>query len=104
MNFKLEGKYYTNEKGLKSYEIYNEEEENIFKYEDLISNKFGYKCSLPFIGLDVVIIELFKEQKEFILGWDIWSGIFIMSELPQYNGIIEEIGDFIEGGRSNGEN
>ncbi len=96
-NSKLHGSLQKTANGHASYEIYNASPEIILKIADLISARFGFTLlDLPGIGLDVVITRSRKGEIELTLGWDIWSGFYLMGSSLEGDLKVKEIGGYLD--------
>ena len=93
---KLNGKFYKTAEGNETYDIEHVEAEHIFPVATIIQKTFGFKpLQLPNFGLDSAYLELIKEDIKIIIGWDIWSGLFVMAIDEKGNLAVREIGDFL---------
>lgn len=93
---KLNGKFYKTAKGNETYDIEHAEAEHIFPVATIIQKTFGFKpLQLPIFGLDSAHLELIKEDIKIMIGWDIWSGLFVMAIDEKGNKAVREIGEFL---------
>ena len=93
---KLKGKFYKTAKGNETYDIEHAEAEHIFPVATLIQEHFGFEpIQLPIFGLDSIYLEMIREDIKIIVGWDIWSGLFVMSPYKKANSAVREIGEFL---------
>ena len=93
---KLKGKLYKTAKGNETYDIEHAEAEHIFPVATLIQENFGFEpLQLPIFGLDSAYLEMVRENIKIIVGWDIWSGLFVMSPDKKGNSAVREIGEFL---------
>jgi len=89
------GQILTTASGRKSYEIYEASDEIIFRIIDIVQEQFGFTSHLPVWGMDEIYIDCKRPDAHITVGWDNWSGVFIMATTPTSDGIIEEIGDYL---------
>ena len=93
---KLDGKFNKTAEGNETYDIYHADAEHIFPVATLIQKNFGFKpLQLPIFGLDCAYLEMTQEDIKIIIGWDIWSGLFVMASDKKGNSTVREIGEFL---------
>ncbi len=94
---KLSGKFFKAANGHESYDIDPAEPELFFPVATKIQKKFGFEPpQLPIFGLDVTYLDLVRDNVKIIMGWDIWSGLFIFAEDEEGDAFIREIGNYLE--------
>ena len=94
---KLSGKFFKAANGHESYDIGAAEPELFFPVATKIQNRFGFEPPhLPIFGLDVTYLDLIRDNVKIIMGWDIWSGLFIFAEDREGDVCIREIGKYLE--------
>lgn len=83
--------------GHNSYNISDGEQNDIYKIADILEREFGFKmAAVPVAGLDGIYWETQKDEIELIAGWDIWSGLFVMSQCFAGDEAVAQIGSFID--------
>ena len=83
--------------GYESYEIEAAEASLVFPVATRIQEKYGFEAEhLPVFGLDSVWLDLHLKDAKITIGWDNWSGLFVMAMDEKDNPIIREIGCYIE--------
>jgi hypothetical protein len=93
---KLKGNFSKTTEGHETYDIYHAEAEHIFPVATMIEKKFGFKpLQLPIFALDSAYIELIRNDVKIIVGWDIWSGLFVMSTDIKGDTVVHEIGEYL---------
>jgi len=93
---KLKGKFYKTAKGNETFDIEHAEAEHIFPVATLIQKEFGFEpLKLPVFGLDSAYLEMAQEDIRIIVGWDIWSGLFVMASDKKANLAVRKIGEFL---------
>lgn len=93
---KLNRKFFKTAKGHLTYDIYHAEAEHIFPVASMIEKKFGFKTlNVPILGLDSAYLELIQNEIKIIVGWDIWSGLFIMSSDLKGDTTVRKIGKYL---------
>lgn len=95
MSSKFVGQFFKLHSGRESYEIYYAESPLIFPIATMLEEKFDLSTDgLPLFGLDGNYLSLKREEGSLsiILGWDNWSGVFIMAENEHSDDIVREIG------------
>ena len=50
---------------------------------------------MPKVGLDQIYIDFKINADQYTLGYDNWSGIFIMARTEKGNGFVDEIGHYL---------
>lgn len=89
------GKLFTVQNGHLNYEIYEATPDLVPILGAILQDKFGYFPVRPLaIGLSEVVIDLKRNNITLSLGWDNWSGAYIMAHCK--NGDLEIIAGFIE--------
>ncbi|MFX1442322.1 MAG: hypothetical protein ACFFHV_02820 [Promethearchaeota archaeon] len=93
---KLKGKFNKTTEGNETYDIEYAEAEHIFPVATLIQKEFSFEpVQLPIFGLDSVYLEMIKQDIRIIVGWDIWSGLFVMATHKKANSVVRKIGEFL---------
>lgn len=93
----LKGHVFKNASKRNSYEVLELQATAIWTIATWIQDEFGFQPkTLPIFGLDEVFLDLWKDQMQITVGWDNWSGIFVMAHTEQGDPAIEEIGRYIE--------
>jgi len=68
----------------------------VFPLATLIQKKFGLEAGkFPAIGLDEVLVELTYNNIPIIVGWDIWSDLFVMAMDQRANFKVKEIAEYL---------
>lgn len=95
---KLTGLFTTTPTGLKTYEIYYATSGLIPVVAVLLAEKFGLAPGYLLDGIDVYYLDCTRPDCKITLGWDNWSGFFIMPNgaNPNWDKILGEIGDYID--------
>lgn len=47
------------------------------------------------VTMDMTALDFYVDSKEIVIGWDCWSGVFIMSKSKSENDIIEKIYEYL---------
>ena len=85
-------------KGLLSYDL-GADAVLIFPIAERLQERFGLQAGrMPVFGLDSALVELLTPEPErvpIVVGWDIWSDLFIMSMDVRANDLIKEIAAFL---------
>jgi len=93
---KLEGTFYKAANGRQSHEIYRATSEFIFVAAKIWHEQFGFsKSRAPIVGLDEVITDCEREGIKLLLGWDIWSGFYVMADSDAGDAIVHEVGTLL---------
>jgi len=92
----LKGKLCKTAAGRDTYDIDNADPVLLFPICSEIEKKFGFNVpNLPFFGLDGTYIKLIRNDVEIVLGWDVWSDIFVMAVDDKGDKIVQEIGIYL---------
>jgi len=76
--------------GLYSYEIFEADQNYIFTLADILEKQHSFRMiSAPMVGLDGIYWEMSRGNIKLTVGWDIWSGAFIMANCLNGNKYIE---------------
>lgn len=89
------GQFLKTASGRKSYEIYEANDDFVFRVLDIVQEQFGFTSRLPVWGLDEIYIDCKRTDANITIGWDNWSGVFIMANTPPSDSVVEEIGDYL---------
>src|SRR5512145_624582 len=92
----LQGQFHEAANGHKTYEIFYATPNILFEIGNILVTKFG--CSeldLPGIGLEAVITKCQKGNIRLDLGWDNWSGFYILANSAEGDKLVEEIGAYL---------
>ena len=74
------GRLFKTASGFYSYEISEAEQDYIYVLADILVEQFGGSMvTPPIVGLDSIFWTFSNEKAKLTVGWDIWSGAFIMS-------------------------
>ena len=91
-NIEMKGELKKIANGYKSYDISGAEQNHIFEFADILTKQFGFHMiGAPVAGCDGVYWVAFKESIQLTVGWDIWSGAFVMAHCRKGNKYIEDI-------------
>lgn len=79
--------------GHKTCDNYSKTSEEIFAVIDLLQRNFHvqYNPESLKLGLDSVGFPIAIDNESFIIGWDVWSGIFVMSVTDTGDKLIDKI-------------
>ncbi len=92
----VNGKLITVAEDKKSYEFYHLEAEHIFEMAQILEKNFDAVFDLPIYGFDAVFFDFKISDIKMLLGWDIWSGIFIMCKDKKDNYMVDKIKFYFE--------
>lgn len=92
----LSGKIVTVSNGHLSYEIYDAKSEFIPVLGELLKKQFGcIPVDSPAIGLSEVVAEIELNGTKLGLGWDNWSGAYVMAYSKQGDSLIKTIANYL---------
>lgn len=93
----VSGKIHKTAKGHLSYDIEELEAYQVFPIATALQDKFGFKTGkLPGLDPDALYIELIRDSVKILIGWDTWSGLFIMALEESGDAVIQEIGKYLD--------
>ena len=94
----MKGKLMKAANGFYSYEIFDGDQNQIFAFADILTKQFGFQMvDAPVAGLDNVYWDATKSNVKITVGWDIWSGAFIMAHCPAGSEYVGKIAVHYEG-------
>ena len=94
---KLEGCFHTAANGRLGYEIYLATPDFIDVAADLLRERFGFsKARSPVVGFDEVITDCHKGDVKLLLGWDNWSGFYVLADSPLGDAVVKDLGDYLD--------
>lgn len=83
--------------GHRLYEIDQARPLFVRKAGQILQDRFGFGPIVqPIVGLDIVITECTKSDVTLHLGWDNWSGFYVMADSPDGDRIVDEFGDYVD--------
>ncbi|WP_226705218.1 hypothetical protein [Microbulbifer elongatus] len=92
----LSGKTVTVSNGHLSYEIYDAKSEFVPVLGELLQREFGYSpVGMPAIGLSEVVAEVELNGTKLGLGWDNWSGEYVMAFCEEGDLLIKTIANYL---------
>ncbi|GEM_PF-1153060 len=94
---KLTSIFYKAANGRQSYELYQATSALIPVVAEILRQRFGFsECKPPFVGLDEALTECEKGDSKLLLGWDNWSGFYIMADSEVDDLMMFEIGSYLD--------
>lgn len=89
------GQFNRTASGRNSYEIYEASDELIYKIVDILQEQFGFTSRLPVWGLDEIYINCNRSDTIITVGWDQWTGCFVMATSEHGDPVVDQIGDYL---------
>jgi len=84
--------------GFNSYEVFHAEQDQIFVFADILEKQLGFSMETsPVIGLDGIYWNSKKQGIKLEVGWDNWSGAFVMSFCSRGSDYVEKLATICEG-------
>lgn len=69
----------------------------LFKLAEVLVSNFGFRSiGAPLDGIDVIYWDFARDELKVTLGWDIWSGCFIMATNADCDEVVQSIGQYLE--------
>lgn len=95
---KLTGRFSETFTGLKTYEIYEASASILPVIAALLRDNFGFTVQSLIDGIDVFYLDCVRPDCHLTIGWDGWSGCFIMplGPAPDWGKLLAEIGAFLD--------
>ncbi|MEB2367077.1 MAG: hypothetical protein OZ933_13425, partial [Chloroflexota bacterium] len=92
----LVGQFSTTVSGRQSYEIADADWMMVLPLVRIAVEQFGFRSRLPVHGFDELYVSCVRDAAEITIGWDNWSGCFVMGCNASADAIVREMGDFVE--------
>jgi hypothetical protein len=94
---KLEGFFWKTANGRQSYEIYKATPDFILVAAKILHERFGFSKAKKLLdGIDHLITDCAKDDVKLLLGWDNWSGFYLMSDSDAGDAVVIEVGNYFE--------
>jgi len=88
----MNGKLTKTSNDYNSYEISDADQNYIFVLADILTKRFDFHMvNAPVVGLDSVYWEATKKNVKLTVGWDIWSGAFVMAHCSEGSEYVERL-------------
>ncbi|MFT3894070.1 MAG: hypothetical protein QM730_20765 [Anaerolineales bacterium] len=95
-NRTLEGEFYQAANGHVMYSVFYAAPKILSEVGNILVAKFECtKLDPPLAGLDAVITQCQKGNIELDLGWDNWSGFYILAVSSEGDELVREIGTYL---------
>lgn len=78
------------------YEIYAAEATLVLPIIELVTRTFGYTAELAVEWLDVLDYTCYCGDMTLTIGWDNWSGCFVMARTEPGDALVRTIGAFLD--------
>lgn len=93
----LKGQRSKNASGRESYGIFEAQPEYLETIAALLSSRFGFaQQGETGVGLIDVIMTFTNGTITLAVGWDSWSGCYIMAQQPAGDEVVRAIGDYLD--------
>ncbi len=89
------GQFMKTVSGRESYEIYEADGQMVYEVVQILREEFGFQSALPIFGPDEVYVDCTRDDARLTVGWDNWSGCFVMGFNDRADPIVREIGDYL---------
>jgi hypothetical protein len=94
---KLEGFFCKAANDRQCYEIYQATADFIYEAANLLKQLYGFsEPKRAIVGFDEVLTEVSKDGLKLLLGWDIWSGFYVMADSEEADAIVNEFGKYLD--------
>ena len=94
---RLEGFFCKAANGRQLYEVEKATPEFIYVAAKILRQEFGFsELKKPIFGLTEVITECSKDQLKLLLGWDNWSGFYVMADTPETDEVVMAFGKYLD--------
>ena len=94
---KLSGKSGVAANGHHEYWISDAIPQFLYKAADVLQEKFHFsKMKEPVGNPDHIISECSKDGITLLLGWDIWSGFYVLSDSANADEVVVQIGKYFD--------
>lgn len=68
----------------------------VFEVVQILKDRFGFTSRLPVCWMDEIYIDCKKQGLKLTVGWDNWSGCFVMANSSDGDMLVHEIGVYLE--------
>ncbi|MBK9125952.1 MAG: hypothetical protein IPM16_22880 [Chloroflexi bacterium] len=92
----LVGQFSTTVSGRQSYEIADADWMMVLPLVRIAVEQFGFTSRLPVHGFDELYVTCVRDAAEITIGWDNWSGCFVMGCTAPADALVREMGDYVE--------
>jgi hypothetical protein len=93
---KLTGCFHTTASGRASYEIYLATPDFLQVAANVLRVRFGFSLAPePLVGFDQVITDCERDGVKLLLGWDNWSGFYVMADAAAGDNLVKEFGTYL---------
>lgn len=89
------GQFNRTASGRNSYEIYEANGGLVFKIVEILQEQFGFTSRLPVFGAEEIYIDCKSDDTRLTVGWDQWSGCFVMACDEPGDEVVQQVGDYI---------
>lgn len=90
------GQFSTTVSGRQSYEIADADWVMVLPLVRIAVEQFGFTSRLPVHGFDELYVTCVRETAEITIGWDNWSGCFVMGCTASADDLVRAMGDYVE--------
>ena len=92
----LSGQFRQTASGRQSYEIANADWMMVASLVKIATEFFGFTSRLPVYGFEELYIDCKRDNLEITVGWEYWSGCFVMGYSPESDEFVRVMGDYVE--------
>ena len=89
------GQFHRTASGRASFEIYEASDEMVFHLVDIVQAHFGFTSRLPVWTDEEIYIDCRRSDTNITIGWDQWSGCFVMACTEFADEVVLQIGDYL---------
>ena len=83
--------------GHEEYSIHTAKPSFVAKAGKILQSRFGCSTlSKPIVGPDEIVTDCKKDGVNLLIGWDNWSGFYIMANSPDGDRLGIRIGDYFD--------
>lgn len=92
----LSGQFALTASGRQSYELSNADWVMVMPLVKIATEFFGFTSRLPVYGFDELYVDCKRDDIEITVGWDTWSGCFVMGYTEASDEFVREMGDYVD--------
>lgn len=82
--------------GHESYEIYAADSDFVPQIIKIMQERYGFRPGIPLCGPDEIYVDCVRQRLKITVGWDNWSGAFVMAYNRKGDAFVRELGAYLD--------